>query len=262
MIESTDQLNMTIRLEDFPVRIVSLVPSQTELLYDLQLEEQVVGITKFCIHPDNWFQSKQRVGGTKNVNIEKVRELRPDLIIGNKEENTQSDIEQLREIAPVWMSDIDTLEHALEMIIEIGKLTNRAAESKHIADAIRINFEQLRQAITKKWTCLYFMWKDPYFTVGTNTFIHAMIEACGGINLQTVPRYPEWDFSQSISPDVILLSTEPYPFNESHRAFFNEKYPTANIFLVDGEYFSWYGSRLEKAPAYFNELVAAIHPEK
>lgn len=253
---------MTIRLEDFPVRIVSLVPSQTELLYDLQLEEQVVGITKFCIHPDSWFQNKQRVGGTKNVNIEKVRELRPDLIIGNKEENTQSDIEQLREIAPVWMSDIDTLEHALEMIIEIGKLTNRATKSRHISNAIRINFEHFRQTITKKWTCLYFMWKDPYFTVGTNTFIHAMIEECGGINLQTKPRYPEWDFSQSVSPDVILLSTEPYPFNESHRAFFSEKYPKANILLADGEYFSWYGSRLEKAPAYFKELVATIHTGK
>lgn len=262
MIESTDQLNTTIRLEHFPVRIVSLVPSQTELLYDLQLEEQVVGITKFCIHPDQWFQSKQRVGGTKNVHIEKVRELQPDLIIGNKEENTQADIELLREIAPVWMSDIDTLEQALEMIIEIGKLTNRISESEHIADVIRINFEHFRPTITRKWTCLYFMWKDPYFTVGTNTFIHAMIEECGGINLQTKPRYPEWDFSQSVSPDVILLSTEPYPFNESHLAFFREKYPTSTLLLADGEYFSWYGSRLEKAPAYFKQLLTTIYSGK
>lgn len=262
MIESTDQLNMTIRLEHFPVRIVSLVPSQTELLYDLQLDEEVVGITKFCIHPDTWFHSKQRVGGTKNVNIEKVRELQPDLIIGNKEENTQSDIEQLQQIAPVRMSDIDTLEHAIEMIIEIGKLTNRSTESKRIAATIQTNFGRLKETIARKWTCLYFMWKDPYFTVGTHTFIHAMIEWCGGINLQTTPRYPEWDFSQPVSPDIILLSTEPYPFNESHLKFFSEKYPEAKIILVDGEYFSWYGSRLEKAPAYFEQLVQTIHSGK
>lgn len=259
MIESTDQLNITIRLETNPVRIVSLVPSQTELLYDLQLDEAVVGITKFCIHPDTWFQRKQRIGGTKNVNIEKVRELQPDLIIGNKEENTQSDIEQLRKIAPVWMSDIDTLEQALEMILEIGKLTDRKTESNSIVQATRINFEKLEHVIERQWTCLYFMWKDPYFTVGTNTFIHAMIQSCGGINLQTATRYPEWDFSQPVFPDVILLSTEPYPFNESHVAFFRDKYPAAKILLVDGEYFSWYGSRLEKAPAYFEQLVTAIH---
>jgi ABC-type Fe3+-hydroxamate transport system substrate-binding protein len=258
MIKSTDQMNRTIRLEVIPRRIVSLVPSQTELLYDLGLEDEVVGITKFCIHPDVWFQQKQRVGGTKNVQIEKVRTLQPDLIIGNKEENTQADIEQLEEIAPVWMSDIDTLEQSIEMILEIGKITNRALESEHLVQSIQSNFKLLKQHITKEWTCLYFMWKDPYFTVGKHTFIDAMIQECGGTNLQTQSRYPEWDFSLPISPDVILLSSEPYPFNESHLPFFQEKYPDSKVMLVDGEYFSWYGSRLEKAPVYFSEILKEI----
>lgn len=258
MIESSDQMNNTIRLESFPRRIISLVPSQTELLYDLNLEDGVVGITKFCIHPDSWFHSKQRVGGTKNVSLEKVSELKPDLIIGNKEENTQTDIEKLKEIAPVWMSDIDTLQHSVEMILEIGKITNRENESVQLAKAIQQNFSDLSKKISKKWTCLYFMWKDPYFTVGKNTFIDAMIESCGGINLQTESRYPEWDFSKTILPDVILLSSEPYPFNESHIDFFHKKYPQSQVVLVDGEYFSWYGSRLEKAPMYFENLLKEI----
>lgn len=258
MIESTDQMNNLIRLEYFPCRIISLVPSQTELLYDLNLDNEVVGITKFCIHPDKWFHSKQRVGGTKNVNLEKVKDLQPDLIIGNKEENTQSDIEQLQKIAPVWMSDIDTLEHSIDMILEIGKLTNRITESESLVRLIQNNFEGLKQKVTKNWTCLYFMWKDPYFTVGKNTFIDDMIHRCGGVNLQMEVRYPEWDFSASISPDVILLSSEPYPFNESHIAFFLKKYPTAKIQLIDGEFFSWYGSRLEKAPDYFEQFLKEI----
>jgi iron complex transport system substrate-binding protein len=258
MIESIDQMNNTIRLESFPRRIVSLVPSQTELLYDFGLKDEVVGITKFCIHPDSWFQSKERIGGTKNVSIEKVKALNPDLIIGNKEENTEADILKLKEVAPVWMSDIDTLQHSLDMIREIGKMTNREDESLRWVNAIQQNFLNLNQKISKKWTCLYFMWKDPYFTVGKNTFIDAMIESCGGINLQTESRYPEWNFTKSINPDVVLLSSEPYPFNESHIDFFQERYPQSNVLLVDGEYFSWYGSRLEKAPMYFEKILRKI----
>lgn len=258
MIESIDQMNNTIRLESFPCRIVSLVPSQTELLYDLNLEDEVVGITKFCIHPDSWFHSKQRIGGTKNISVEKIREIKPDLIIGNKEENTETDIQQLKEIAPVWMSDIDTLQHSVDMILEIGKITNREKESQQLTKAIQQNFFKLSQKISKKWTCLYFMWKEPYFTVGKNTFIDAMIESCGGINLQTEARYPEWDFTKSVNPDVILLSSEPYPFNESHLDFFRKKYPQSKVILVDGEYFSWYGSRLEKAPEYFEKILQEI----
>lgn len=258
MIESIDQMNTTIRLESFPRRIVSLVPSQTELLYDLKLEDEVVGITKFCIHPASWFHSKERIGGTKNINIEKVRELHPDLIIGNKEENTQTDIEQLREIAPVWMSDIDTLQHSVDMILEVGKMIDRENESVKLVKAIQQNFSDLTQKISRKWTCLYFMWKEPYFTVGKNTFIDAMIESCGGVNLQKESRYPEWDFTHSINPDIILLSSEPYPFNESHIEFFQGKYPQSKVVLVDGEYFSWYGSRLEKAPKYFEKVLREI----
>ena len=103
MYDFTDKLNRSITLFDKPLRIISLVPSQTELLYDLGLDEEVVGITKFCVHPDVWYRTKTRIGGTKTVNIEKVKSLSPTLIIANKEENTKSDIEALEKIAPVWI---------------------------------------------------------------------------------------------------------------------------------------------------------------
>jgi len=257
MIELIDQMNQTVRLANIPSRIVSLVPSQTELLHDLGLENEVVGITKFCIHPSEWFQTKTRIGGTKNVDIEKVRALNPDFIIGNKEENTQADIEALMQIAPVYMSDIETLEQALEMIQQIGICVGKSEKAKDFVQAIKTNFDSL-SANKKPFTCLYFMWKDPYFTVGPKTFIHEMIEQIGGINLQEIERYPEWDFSSNIHPDVVFLSSEPYPFKEEHIAFFQEKYPTSKILLVDGEYFSWYGSRMLNAPAYFQTILSEL----
>lgn len=258
MMEVKDQMNNTIRLEHVPSRIISLVPSQTELLFDLGLESEVVGITKFCIHPNEWFQTKTRVGGTKNVDIEKVRALKPDFIIGNKEENTQADIEALREIAPVYMSDIYTLKDALDMIQQVGLCIRKSEKSNSLAEAIQSNFDALKN-VRKPFTCLYFMWKDPYFTVGPNTFIDEMISQIGGINLQQTERYPEWDFSSKVAPDVVFLSSEPYPFKEEHKSFFQQKYPHSKIILVDGEYFSWYGSRLINAPYYFKTVLSEVN---
>ena len=139
-MEFVDQMNNIIRLGAFPKRIISLVPSQTELLFDLGLDSEVVGITKFCIYPDKWFRNKKRVGGTKTISIEAVRKLNPDLIVGNKEENTKEDILLLSEIAPVWMSDIVSLEDAKKMIIEIGKITNTHTNACSIAKKIATNF--------------------------------------------------------------------------------------------------------------------------
>jgi ABC-type Fe3+-hydroxamate transport system substrate-binding protein len=253
-----DQMNRTIRLEGIPRRIVSLVPSQTELLYDLGLNDEVVGITKFCIYPDSWFHSKTRVGGTKQVNIAKVRELKPDLIIGNKEENTKEDIAELEKVAPVWMSDIYTIDDALEMILQVGELTGTIAPAEKIISDIRFAFSDLKKP-KGKFSVLYFIWKDPYFAVGKNTFIDDMIKTCGLVNLCTHDRYPEWELS-NLQPDFVFLSTEPYPFKEEHIDEVQKNFPTAKILLVDGEMFSWYGSRMRLAPNYFNELISQITP--
>jgi len=241
-----------VNLPAFPLRIVSIVPSQTELLHYLGLEDEVVGITKFCIHPNEWYTSKSRVGGTKSLDIEKIRELKPDLIIGNKEENEQSDIEALIEIAPVWMSDIYDLNDALQMINSIGEITNKSFEAKELIRQVKIGFESIKKKKHKK-SVLYFIWQEPSMLAGKNTFIDAMLTQCGLNNIAGDDRYPEALGSEN--PDLVFLSSEPFPFSEKHIANFQEKYPNAEIVLVDGEFFSWYGSRLIEAPAYFNSLL-------
>lgn len=261
-MEFIDQYNQQIELKSYPKRIISLVPSQTELLYDLGLEEEVIGITKFCVHPKKWHQTKERIGGTKDVNIEKVKALQPDLIIGNIEENTKEDYEQLIKIAPVWMSDVETFEQAIDMIKAIGLMTNKEEKSKELAQAIEQKFTHLRANVSTQWTYLYFMWKDPYLTAGNNTFIGKIIEKLGGINLQKENRYPEINFDTMPEPEHVLLSSEPYPFDEKHLSFFKEKFPNAQLHLVDGEFFCWYGSRLEKAANYFEQFLKEIERVK
>jgi len=253
----TDQMNRTIRLDSYPRRIVSLVPSQTELLFDLELEEEVVGITKFCIHPDSWFRSKTRVGGTKTVNIDKVKSLQPDLIIANKEENTQSDIESLMDVAPVWISDIHNLDEALEMTRCVGEITNKAEKASEIINFTKTGFDNLPKVeIPKK--VLYLIWEKPIMSIGRDTFIHDMITRIGWENvLSSETRYPEItdEDIQLLSPDLIILSSEPFPYKEKHIWRYKELCPNADVKLLDGEFFSWYGSRMKKAPEYFKSIL-------
>lgn len=255
-----DQLGDVITVPDFPTRIVSLVPSQTELLYDLGLGERVVGITKFCIYPQEWFETKTRVGGTKQVKLDVVKSLEPDLIIGNKEENTREEIEELRKIAPVWMSDIDTLDDALKMISEIGSLTNTLDKAKEIAASIHTSFQEFQTPETGK-TVLYLIWKNPYMGAAEGTFIHDLLtnvlQLKNGLTQQK--RYPVIDFDNvKEQPDYIFLSSEPFPFNESHILELENRFPKSKIVLVDGEYFSWYGSRLLGTAEYFTSLKALL----
>ncbi len=255
-----DQLNRIIELTETPQRIISLVPSQTELLFDLELNETVVGITKFCVHPQEWHQAKTRVGGTKNVNIEKVISLKPDLIIANKEENLKANIEALEMIAPVWISDINNLETALDMIVAIGEITNTIEKAKSIVNTINIAFDPLHTFENPK-TCIYLIWQNPYMTVGADTFINDMFKYCGLENVfADKTRYPEISLAvmQAANPNLVLLSSEPYPFKQKHIDELQQHFPNAKIMLVDGEMFSWYGSRLIKAAKYFKERIAVL----
>jgi len=249
-----DQMDREVQLNDRPKRIISLVPSQTELLADLGLDEEVIGITKFCIYPEEWFRSKTRVGGTKQLNIELIRSLNPDLIIGNKEENTAEDILSLEDIAPVWMSDIYTFEDALKMIVSVGDVVCKKRESEQMVLKIQEKFNQINKQ-EKKRKVLYFIWKDPEFIAGKNTFIDAMLDAIGCENCCQLERYPALTAIKTPNPDFIFLSSEPYPFKEEHKDYFKDIFPNAKIVFVDGEMFSWYGSRMLLAPAYFQRLA-------
>ena len=250
-----DQLGRSIEFNFPPQRIVSLVPSQTELLFDLGLGDRVVGITKFCIHPQEWFKTKPKVGGTKNFSLDAISHLNPDLIIGNKEENEEVGIVKLSEKYPVWMSDIFDWQSAMQMIEQVGKLVDKSSEAKSLVSEIESRFKNTRKFETRR--AFYMIWRKPWMAAGKNTFINSMLSKIGLTNCVEQTRYPELtdDQIRELSPDLILLSSEPYPFKEKHIQELNEILPQAKVVLVDGEMFSWYGSRLLKAPDYFSTLV-------
>lgn len=252
-------MGRSITLMQRPRRIISLVPSQTELLAHLGLDEEVAGITKFCIHPEHWFRNKPRVGGTKQYDFKKIAALKPDLIIGNKEENDKVQMEQLMQLYPVWMSDIYGLADALRMISSIGQITQRTTQAEELRLEIRNGFSMLENNHPNTRRVAYFIWRNPWMVAGQHTFIDEMLNYCSLKNVfaNSHSRYPEVtaEMLQAANPEVLLLSSEPYPFKEAHIAELHAICPHAEIKLVDGELFSWYGSRLRLAPAYFRELI-------
>lgn len=261
MINVIDQLNRKIQLQAPAQRIVSIVPSQTELLFHLGLNEEVIGITRFCIHPKEWHSTKKRIGGTKTVNIDAVNALQPDLIIANKEENTKSQIEELEKIAPVWISDINRLEQSLDMIEQIGILTGKEPEANAIAQEISERFSSFTPSSIPFRVC-YLIWRNPYMTIGGDTFISNLLSKCGFVNVfENDNRYPEIGIEKMIAarPGIIFLSSEPYPFKEKHIEEIKLHMPEVQVILVDGEMFSWYGSRLLHAPDYFKELIGEVN---
>lgn len=258
MLLLTDQTGYTLKLPAPARRIVSLVPSQTELLADLCLDDEVVGITKFCVHPDRWFRSKKRIGGTKNPHLDQIIALQPDLIIANKEENLEGHVVALREHFPVYTSDVSGIKENNEMIGHIGLLTNKEATAKELIGKIDRAFQAARYPNEELLpTALYFVWRKPWLSVGGDTFIHEMMKWAGFNNLLSgQSRYPEVDLQNwpGPNPEYILLSSEPYPFAELHIAEVQAAFPHSKILLVDGESFSWYGSRVVKSMEYFSSL--------
>ncbi len=251
-----DQLNRIIQVNFPPQRIISLVPSQTELLYDLGLREEVVGITKFCVHPEDWFRTKTRIGGTKQLNLERIESLAPDLIIANREENNKEQIEYLASKFPVWVSDIVTFEDALEMIRKVGNLVNQSIEAKHLIRQI-IHRKSIYIRPSTPPRVAYFIWRKPYMIAANDTYINEMLKLYGATNVfEHLTRYPEIEVNdlKSMEIDMIFLASEPYPFQAKHLEEFSRICPNASVLLVDGELFSWYGSRMLKAFSYFAAL--------
>ena len=252
-----DMIGSKVEINFPPKRIISLVPSQTELLYDLGLNEEVAGITKFCVHPEAWYRGKKRVGGTKTVHLDVVKTLQPDLIFANKEENTKEQIEALSALFPTWVSNIQTTTDALQMIHEVGYMVNRAGQADSLVKEIKEGFANLHKAATARRVA-YFIWRKPWMCAGGDTFISNMIEQMGWVNvLAELPRYPEihLEMLQDKNIDLILLSSEPYPFKDAHIAEIKAVLPGTEVLLVDGEMFSWYGSRMRKAVGYLSKLI-------
>ncbi|MEO6538503.1 MAG: helical backbone metal receptor [Ferruginibacter sp.] len=251
-------LNHSTDLDYIPSRIVSLVPSQTELLHYIGLNKEIIGITKFCLHPVEWFKTKTRIGGTKNIDIEKVIQLNPDLIIANKEENTREQIMALSKNFNIWVTDINNLQDALIMIKDIGQLTGKMEGTRILIEKIKENF-----TVIAKKSCLipsvYLIWKEPFMTVGGDTYISNLMLQAGFKNVfSQLKRYPIVTTAEIIilNPALLFLSTEPYPFNAGHVEEMQKSMPGIKVVLVDGEMFSWYGSRLLLVPDYFQKLMS------
>lgn len=264
-MERIDQLGTAHFFDKSPQRIVSLVPSQTELLYDLGLEESIVGITKFCVHPFHFKSTKKIVGGTKKVHFEKIRLLQPDIIIANKEENTKEIVEELSKICPVWVTDIVTIEENNKMIADFGMLFNKRVEAQKWIDKIDFACTDFKNFIKNRAShkVAYFIWANPYMVAGNHTFINEMLKLNKFDNIyeSREERYPEIIIQKMRlqgDPDLVLLSSEPFPFNDEHSFELGRFTHHATVIFVDGEMFSWYGSRLVKAIDYFKKMQKAI----
>lgn len=252
-------------LPSLPRRIISIVPSQTEFLNDLGLTDEVIGITKFCVHPAQWFQSITRIGGTKQLNLPLIESLKPDLVLASKEENVKEQVEAIATFCPVWCSDIATLADAYDMMATIGTLTGKESNATAIIHKIQNGFSSLAKT-DKPVRAAYLIWQKPYMTVGGDTFIHTMMEAAGFENVfKKRIRYPEVSMEELVNAgaDIILFSSEPFPFQEKHLHLFANEWQTINptmphLKIVDGELFSWYGSRMIHAANYFRKLKESL----
>ncbi len=243
------------------MKIISTVPSQTELLYYLGLEKQVQGITAYCVHPKHWLQEKTVIGGTKDLKLDLIESLKPDLILGNHEENVKEQIERLQQNFKVHISHIESVEDALNMILEVGALTNTRTKAKMLIAEIQTLRAKLEKPKQKKRVA-YFIWNEPMMLAGKNTFIGKMLEEAGFENVAPLSeqRYPQIAFDKitSLKADVLLLSSEPFSFTTKHLHHLAQANPTCLCKIVDGELFSWYGNRMLLAFKYLQQLQQEI----
>lgn len=264
MKQFTDQLGTTHTFEHTPSRIVSLVPSQTETLFDLGLEDELVGVTKFCVHPFHLKATKTIIGGTKQINIAKIQALQPDIIIANKEENTLEIVAQLKEICPVWVTDVLTIEDSIQVIRDFGNLFNKRTDAQKWIQKITFGLTDFQEFIKSKSAqkTAYFIWANPYMVAAGETYINEILklnkfENIYDSNPKYEGRYPEV-IIQKIriqgDPELVLLSSEPFPFADEHAFELGRHTHHARTVFVDGEYFSWHGTRLVKAFDYFKVL--------
>ncbi|HEX8299405.1 MAG TPA: helical backbone metal receptor [Rubricoccaceae bacterium] len=244
-----------------PRRIVSLVPSLTEALAALGLDDQTVGLTRFCVHPDGWKARKTIVGGTKGTDPARVLALRPDLVVANREENDRAPVEALAAAGvPFWLCDIATVADTIDALRSLGHVTGCPDAGDRLAAAIVAAFDTLPVRRTPL-RVVYLIWRDPWMTVGSDTIIHDVMARGGLVNaFGDRTRYPAvtGDEIADARPDAILLSSEPYPFSDQHVAEVQALAPGARVTLVDGEAFSWYGPRLARAPAEIARVLQKI----
>jgi ABC-type Fe3+-hydroxamate transport system substrate-binding protein len=262
----TDALGREHAIASPPRRIVSLVPSVTETLFELGLADSVAGVTDFCVHPAATAE-KPRVGGTKNPTLEKIVALAPDLVLANKEENRRRDVERLEASGiPVFVTYARSVRQAVDEIDTLGHITGTSEVAARIVTAIEERWRAARQRRPETLPRVAaLIWKHPYMAVGPDTFANDLIEQCCGQNAfgdreRRYPRIDEADL-EAAQPDVVLLPTEPYEFDIRDavelRSLDMPAARSARVHVVEGELLSWYGPRMGRALELFSGLFAA-----
>ncbi len=250
-----DQIGRIIELQKKPRNIISLVPSITYTLSSFGLDKEVKGITRFCKYPEHWKKEKKIIGGTKNLKIDRIKEIAPDLIFANKEENTKEEIDELSRHFNVFVSDVKNAETNIQFIRQTSILLNKEEQAKELIDKIILEKNKLGNQI--QGTVAYFIWKDPWMSIGSDTYIHSMLEEFGLKNIFfSKKRYPVVNLEKlkGNPPEYIFLSSEPYPFKENHKKELENIFPESKIVLVQGEAFTWFGTYQEESYRYFQKL--------
>ena len=248
-----------------PRRIVSLVPSITETLFEFGLADSVAGVTDFCVHPAATDQ-KPRVGGTKNPSVDKIIALGPDLVLANKEENRRRDVERLEAAGvPVFVTYARTVRQAVDEIELLGHIAGVTEAAERIVNSIEACWQAARERQSQAPPRVAaLIWKHPYMAVGGDTFANDLLRCCGGTNPceSAERRYPRLDEAElvALAPDVLLLPTEPYAFGELDRQeLLRLDCPASRrgrVHVVEGELLSWYGPRIPRALRTFSSLLA------
>lgn len=261
MLITSDDLGRRVEHVFPPQRIVSLCPSQTETLVTLGVGDRLVGRTRYCIHPAAQVSRITEVGGTKQLRIDSLRALAPDLVIAEKEENRREDVEALAADVPVYVTDVREFDSALCMIRTLGRICDVADPAEKLADKITRRWQRLKP-LPEPIRVAYLIWRKPWMVAGGDSYINDVLSRCGFRNVfaQHAGRYPQTTLEEiaTLTPEVVLLSSEPYPFAGEHRQEFASRLPESKVLVVDGEAFSWYGARMIEAADSLQALIDGL----
>lgn len=263
MVSVTDSSNKTVSFSVPPQRVVCLIPSITETFFDLGLGDALAGVSKFCNHPAGGVLNKIKVGGQKDPDLEKIKAIDPDLIIMNREENKPEHIEFLSRYYRTWVTYPRSFRDAGKLILDIGTVFNVGTKARAYADRVRKTADELSLRNGQKIKTLYLIWRNPWMSINRDTFIHDTLSVHGMDNVfaRNSQRYFEITDQdiQAANPEIIILPDEPYRFKEKHITEFSHIPVSAvrdrSIFLVDGTYFCWYGTRTARASEYISGQI-------
>jgi ABC-type Fe3+-hydroxamate transport system substrate-binding protein len=275
-----DALGRAVQIPHAPQRLVSLVPSITEVLFSFGRGQQVVGITDYCTEPATAVATKTKIGGTKNPDIATILALRPELVFTVAEENRRQDVEQLAAAGvPVYVCAPHTVRDGIDLLWRVADLLDCRSEVMGQMQAIEQDYTETVALVARHQRVRVFcpIWKDPYMTINADTYVHDVLRVCGGDNIfaqrqRRFPlaadlgqqpegtgerytkrdrRYPRITLEEmaALRPEVVLLPDEPYVFSEADVADFTlfPEVPAVRdgrIFLIDGKMVSWYGPRI------------------